>query len=94
MASQPRLSSPDHSEEELEDKEEEVENEEDREDHIYQTLDRGETGETGETCSVTDPVYALPLKPKVGFYKKILLLCVSKFLMRMLVLIISIVKTL
>ncbi|XP_039992629.1 centrosomal protein of 89 kDa isoform X1 [Xiphias gladius] len=64
LASQPRLSSPDHSEEELEDKEEEVENEEDREDHIYQTLDRGETGETGETCSVTDPVYALPLKPK------------------------------
>ncbi|XP_023285370.1 centrosomal protein of 89 kDa-like [Seriola lalandi dorsalis] len=57
LASRPRLSSPDHSEE-LEDKEEELENEEEREDHIYQTLDRG------ETCSITDPVYALPVKAK------------------------------
>ncbi|XP_045888467.1 centrosomal protein of 89 kDa isoform X1 [Micropterus dolomieu] len=58
LASRPRLSSPDHSEEELEDKEEEVENEEDREEHVYQTLDRG------EKCPITEPVYALPLKPK------------------------------
>ncbi|XP_040921892.1 centrosomal protein of 89 kDa [Toxotes jaculatrix] len=58
LASRPRWSSPDHSEEELEGKEEEVENEEDREDHIYQTLERGETN------SITEPVYSLPLKPK------------------------------
>ncbi|GLD55590.1 centrosomal protein of 89 kDa isoform X3 [Lates japonicus] len=58
LASRPRLSSPDHSEEELEDKEEEVENEEDREDHIYQTLDRR------DSCSIIEPVYALPIKPK------------------------------
>lgn len=57
LASHPHLSSPDHSEEELEDKEEEVENEEDREEHVYQTLDRQ------ENWSVTEPVYALPLKP-------------------------------
>ncbi|XP_069390605.1 centrosomal protein of 89 kDa isoform X2 [Paralichthys olivaceus] len=60
-----RLSSSDHSDKELEDKEdkedkeeEEEEDEEDREDHIYQTLDGG------DTCSLTEPVYALPLKPK------------------------------
>uniref|UniRef100_UPI0037E7A0F6 centrosomal protein of 89 kDa n=1 Tax=Semicossyphus pulcher TaxID=241346 RepID=UPI0037E7A0F6 len=58
LASRPRLSSPEHSEEELEDKEEEVEEEEDREEHVYQTLDRQ------ENCSITEPVYALPLKPK------------------------------
>ncbi|CAB1445395.1 unnamed protein product [Pleuronectes platessa] len=65
------LSSSDHSDRELEDKEEEEqededdgegeeeeEDEEDREDHIYQTLDRG------DTCSLTEPVYAVPLKPK------------------------------
>ncbi|XP_044055591.1 centrosomal protein of 89 kDa isoform X3 [Siniperca chuatsi] len=60
LASRPRLSSPDHSEEELEDKEKEVENEEDREEHVYQTLDRQ------ENCSITEPVYALPLKPKTS----------------------------
>ncbi|KAG7236958.1 hypothetical protein INR49_032965 [Caranx melampygus] len=58
LESRPRLSSPDHSEEELEDKEEALENEEGREDHTYQTLDRG------DNCSVTEPVYALPLKAK------------------------------
>ncbi|XP_069546394.1 centrosomal protein of 89 kDa isoform X1 [Brachyistius frenatus] len=59
------LSSPEHSEEELEEEEKEeneveegveMENEEDGEDHVYQTLDRR------ESCSVTEPVYALPLK--------------------------------
>ncbi|XP_044222813.1 centrosomal protein of 89 kDa [Thunnus albacares] len=57
LADRPRLSSPDHSEGELEDKEEEEEeNEESREEHVYQSLDRQ------ENCSVTEPVYALPLK--------------------------------
>ncbi|XP_070691206.1 centrosomal protein of 89 kDa [Pempheris klunzingeri] len=55
LASRPRLSSPDHSEEELEPKEEEVESEEDKEEHVYQTLDRQ-----------TEPVYALPLKHKTS----------------------------
>lgn len=73
LACRPRLSSPDHSEEELEDKEEEVVNEEDREEHVYQTLDRR------ENCSITEPVYALPLKLKVRFYRKVSLLCVNKF---------------
>lgn len=72
LASRPRLSSPDHSEEELEDKEEEVENEEDREEHVYQTLNRG------RTCSATEPVYAVPIKHKVRFYRKISLTCYSK----------------
>ncbi|XP_028456493.1 centrosomal protein of 89 kDa [Perca flavescens] len=61
LASRPRLSSPDHSEGELEDKEEEeVESEEDREEHVYQTLDRP------ENCSITEPVYSLPLKAKTS----------------------------
>ncbi|KAM9366162.1 centrosomal protein of 89 kDa [Symphorus nematophorus] len=60
LASRPRLSSPEHSEGELEDEEEEVENEEDKEEHVYQSLDRR------EDCSITEPVYALPLKPKTG----------------------------
>ncbi|KAA8595999.1 hypothetical protein FQN60_011290 [Etheostoma spectabile] len=60
-ASRPRLSSPDHSEEELEDKEEEeVESEEDREEHVYHTLGRP------ENCSITEPVYSLPLKAKTS----------------------------
>ncbi|XP_051235570.1 centrosomal protein of 89 kDa isoform X3 [Dicentrarchus labrax] len=59
LASRPRLSSPDHSEE-SEDREEEVENEEDGEEHVYQSLDRR------EDCSITEPVYALPLKPKTS----------------------------
>uniref|UniRef100_A0A673A194 Centrosomal protein 89 n=1 Tax=Sphaeramia orbicularis TaxID=375764 RepID=A0A673A194_9TELE len=44
LDSRPRLSSPDHSEGELEGKEEEEEdeNEDNREDHVYQTLDRQE----------------------------------------------------
>uniref|UniRef100_A0A3Q3PYM8 Centrosomal protein 89 n=2 Tax=Monopterus albus TaxID=43700 RepID=A0A3Q3PYM8_MONAL len=58
LAARPCLSSPVHSEEELEDKEDEVENEEDREDHIYQTLD------SGENDTFTEPVYSLPLKLK------------------------------
>ncbi|XP_035538101.1 centrosomal protein of 89 kDa [Morone saxatilis] len=60
LASRPRLSSPEHSEEESEDREEEVENEEDGEEHVYQSLDRR------ENCSITEPVYALPLKPKTS----------------------------
>ncbi|XP_070826666.1 centrosomal protein of 89 kDa isoform X1 [Chaetodon trifascialis] len=60
LASRPRLSSPEHSEEELEDKEHDVENDEDGEEHVYQTLDRP------EHCSVTDPVYAMPLKSKTS----------------------------
>ena len=72
LADRPRLSSPDHSEGELEDKEEEEEeeeedeeeNEEAREEHIYQSLDRQ------DNCPVTEPVYALPLKLKVSFYRR------------------------
>lgn len=62
MDSRLRLSSPDHSEEELVGKEEEVENEDDREEHVYQTLD------SGDNCSNTGPVYALPFKLKVKFH--------------------------
>ncbi|XP_047187541.1 centrosomal protein of 89 kDa isoform X2 [Scophthalmus maximus] len=66
LAGRPHLPSPDHSDKELKERGEEVQDEEDREvedeedgdDHIYQTLDRG------EPCPVTEPVYALPLKPK------------------------------
>ncbi|XP_030581559.1 centrosomal protein of 89 kDa [Archocentrus centrarchus] len=58
LVSRPRLSSPDQSEGELEDKEEEVENEEDGEEHVYQTLDRR------QNSSLTESVYALPLKAK------------------------------
>uniref|UniRef100_A0A8C4GUZ3 Centrosomal protein 89 n=1 Tax=Dicentrarchus labrax TaxID=13489 RepID=A0A8C4GUZ3_DICLA len=69
LASRPRLSSPDHSEE-SEDREEEVENEEDGEEHVYQSLDRR------EDCSITEPVYALPLKPKVRSYgKDLIVMC-------------------
>lgn len=57
-----RLSSPNHSEEELVDREETVENEDDREEHVYQTLD------CGNNCSTTEPVYALPLKLKVKLH--------------------------
>lgn len=81
LAGRPHLPSPDHSDKELKERGEEVQDEEDREvedeedgdDHIYQTLDRG------EPCPVTEPVYALPLKPKVGLVRKVLLLCVRKF---------------
>lgn len=59
LASQPHLSSPEHSDKELEDREEELENEEDREEHIYHTLDRQ------EDCSIIEPVYALPLKVRL-----------------------------
>ncbi|KAM7423640.1 hypothetical protein PAMA_000137 [Pampus argenteus] len=65
LADRPRLSSPDHSEGDLEDREEEEEEEEEeieegREEHVYQSLD------TQENCSVTEPVYALPLKLKAS----------------------------
>lgn len=86
MADRPRLSSPDHSEGELEDEEEEeqevedevdeVENEEGREEHIYHSLDRR------ENCSATEPVYAQPLKLKVSFYRKIFSLMGSSSLSR------------
>lgn len=69
LASQPHLSSPDHSEEELEIKEE-VENEQDKEEHIYHSLDRQ------ENWSVPEPVYSLPIKLlKVRIYKKSQLPC-------------------
>nr|XP_040020116.1 centrosomal protein of 89 kDa isoform X1 [Gasterosteus aculeatus aculeatus] len=58
LSSRPRLSSPDHSEEELEDNEEEEESEKEREEHLYQTVARE------ENCSITDPIYSVPLKPK------------------------------
>nr|XP_043885395.1 centrosomal protein of 89 kDa isoform X1 [Solea senegalensis] len=58
LGSRQRLSSSDHSDNELEDKEDKVQDEEDGEDHIYQTLDGG------VTCSITEPLYALPLKSK------------------------------
>ncbi|XP_054471188.1 centrosomal protein of 89 kDa [Anoplopoma fimbria] len=68
LGSRPRLSSPDHSEEELEEEvedkeeevEEEVESEEDREEHVYQTLGRE------EKCSIKEPIYSVPLKPKTN----------------------------
>ncbi|XP_029987051.1 centrosomal protein of 89 kDa [Sphaeramia orbicularis] len=67
LDSRPRLSSPDHSEGELEGKEEEEEdeNEDNREDHVYQTLDRQ------EQCPVKEPVYALPLKTKADIQQPI-----------------------
>ncbi|KAK2853475.1 hypothetical protein Q5P01_006136 [Channa striata] len=60
LASRSHLSSPDHSEEELEDQEEDndVQNKDDGEEHVYQTLD------SRDRCSVTGPVYALPLNLK------------------------------
>ncbi|XP_056268877.1 centrosomal protein of 89 kDa isoform X2 [Pseudoliparis swirei] len=58
LGSRTHLSSADHSEEELEDKEEELESEEDREEHVYQTLERE------VNCSITEPIYSVPLKPK------------------------------
>lgn len=67
MASDPDLSSPEQSEQELKDKEEESSNEKDRGDHVYQSLDRR------ERSLVREPVYARPRKqPKVRFYWKIL----------------------
>lgn len=68
LASDPwDLSSPDQSEQELEDKKEESSNEEARGDHVYQSLDRR------ERSLVSEPVYALPHKqPKVRFHWKIL----------------------
>ncbi|XP_074523232.1 centrosomal protein of 89 kDa [Halichoeres trimaculatus] len=60
LSGRPRLSSPEHSEEELEDKEERVQAEEDGEEHVYQTLERHETN------SDTEPVYAVSLKLKTS----------------------------
>lgn len=48
----------------MEDKEEDVENEEDGEEHVYQTLDRR------QNSSLTESVYALPLKAKVRNYRR------------------------
>uniref|UniRef100_A0A667Z3Z4 Centrosomal protein 89 n=1 Tax=Myripristis murdjan TaxID=586833 RepID=A0A667Z3Z4_9TELE len=67
LASQPHLFSTDQSEEELQDKdEEEVEDneEEEGEEHVYQTLDRR------QECTIIEPIYALPLKPKVRFQRQ------------------------
>lgn len=64
LVSRPRLSSPDQSEGELEDKEQEVVDEEDREEHVYHTLDRR------QNSSLTEAVYALPLKAKVRSCRK------------------------
>ncbi|XP_063324754.1 centrosomal protein of 89 kDa isoform X1 [Pelmatolapia mariae] len=61
LVSRPRLSSPDQSEGELEDKEQEVVDEEDGEEHVYHTLDRR------QNSSLTESVYALPLKAKSVF---------------------------
>ncbi|XP_035992165.1 centrosomal protein of 89 kDa isoform X3 [Fundulus heteroclitus] len=49
-ASRPPLSSPDHSEGELEDDEEEVDNQDDAEEHVYQTLDGQEDLRATETA--------------------------------------------
>lgn len=60
LSGRPRLSSPEHSEGELDDKEEEeVENEEDREENVYQTLDRG------DNSPLPEPVYSMLLKHEV-----------------------------
>uniref|UniRef100_A0A3Q4GJ88 Centrosomal protein 89 n=1 Tax=Neolamprologus brichardi TaxID=32507 RepID=A0A3Q4GJ88_NEOBR len=64
LVSRPRLSSPDQSEGELEDKEQEVVDEEDGEEHVYHTLDRR------QNSSLTESVYALPLKAKVRSCRK------------------------
>uniref|UniRef100_A0A3P8QQA3 Uncharacterized protein n=1 Tax=Astatotilapia calliptera TaxID=8154 RepID=A0A3P8QQA3_ASTCA len=64
LVSRPRLSSPDQSEGELEDKEQEVVDEEDGEEHVYHTLDRR------QNSSLTESVYALPLKTKVRSCRK------------------------
>ncbi|MEQ2257109.1 hypothetical protein ILYODFUR_031176, partial [Ilyodon furcidens] len=49
LAGRPHLSSPDHSEGELEDGEEEVDNQDDMEEHVYQTLDRQEDFRVSKT---------------------------------------------
>ncbi|KAM3625358.1 uncharacterized protein V6R79_010793 [Siganus canaliculatus] len=61
LASPPRLSSAEFSEEELEDKEDEAgDGDEDGADHVYQTLDRP------DNVSAAQAIYALPLKPKTS----------------------------
>lgn len=65
LASHLHLSSPDRSEEELEDREEDVENEEDSEEHGDQSMERW------GNPSVTEPVYSqLRKPPKVRFSQK------------------------
>ncbi|XP_047219971.1 centrosomal protein of 89 kDa isoform X2 [Girardinichthys multiradiatus] len=49
LAGRPHLSSPDHSEGELEDGEEDVDNQDDMEEHVYQTLDRQEDFRVSKT---------------------------------------------
>lgn len=63
LASDPNLSSPEQSEQELEARKEESGNEEDREDHVYQSLERQENN------LVTEPVYA---QLKVRLYRNVL----------------------
>ncbi|XP_033963742.1 centrosomal protein of 89 kDa isoform X1 [Pseudochaenichthys georgianus] len=73
LASRPRLSSPDLSEEEeLQDEEEELQDEEElvgsedeQEEHVYQTLGKG------HNCPFTEPVYSLPLKHKTSTPQRI-----------------------
>ncbi|KAI9517951.1 hypothetical protein NQZ68_001121 [Dissostichus eleginoides] len=73
LASRPRLSSPDLSdeeelqdeEEELQDEEEQVGSEDEREEHVYQTLGKG------HNCPFTEPVYSLPLKHKTSTPQRI-----------------------
>ncbi|XP_068174441.1 centrosomal protein of 89 kDa isoform X2 [Antennarius striatus] len=60
LPSQPCLSSPDPSEDELGGQEKEVHHEEDREDEVYQIVNRH------ENCSITESVYDLPLNPKIS----------------------------
>ncbi|XP_041841899.1 centrosomal protein of 89 kDa isoform X2 [Melanotaenia boesemani] len=55
LTSRPHLSSPEHSEGEIEDREEEVENEGDGEEHANQTLDRQRNLIVSETQSSTAP---------------------------------------
>ncbi|XP_061602808.1 centrosomal protein of 89 kDa isoform X2 [Cololabis saira] len=59
LDSRPRLSSPDQSEGEFEDREEELESEEDEEEHVYQTLER-------ENFTLPKTVRDLGLKTKSG----------------------------
>lgn len=63
MASDPNMSSPEQSEQEVEAEKEESGN---GEDHVYQSLERQENN------LVTEPVYALPHKQlKVRFHRQI-----------------------
>lgn len=58
------MSSPEHSEGELENREEDMDNGEDGEEHVYQTLDRQ------ERLRVTECVHDLPAEAKVRKHRK------------------------